>query len=121
MSTYTLTDVMYIRQLEEKLNHIRMGEHESATDYCNSARRILGDMRMARVDYWTISYITHMVKELPRSYNLMRWMLAMPGVRDSLNEDTLTSHTIKDNVQEAKRPTEVLPQPNYVAPTKQGR
>ncbi|CAI7799906.1 unnamed protein product [Closterium sp. NIES-54] len=46
-------------------------------------------------------------------------MMVMPGVHESLNKDTLTSHIIKDEaMQEAEMPTVVLPQENYVAPTK---
>ncbi|CAI7872524.1 unnamed protein product [Closterium sp. NIES-53] len=83
---------------------------------------ILADMRMAGVDYSKSSYITHVVKGLPSGYNLMRRMMAMPGVRESLDEDTLTSPIIKDEaMQEAERPTELLPQANYVALTKQDR
>ncbi|CAI7770611.1 unnamed protein product [Closterium sp. NIES-54] len=47
LSTYQVRDDLYIAQLEEKMTHIRMGEQESATDYCNRARRILAEMRMA--------------------------------------------------------------------------
>ncbi|CAI7887270.1 unnamed protein product [Closterium sp. NIES-54] len=39
--TYQVTDALYIGQLGEQLLHIRMGEEETATDYCNRARRIL--------------------------------------------------------------------------------
>ncbi|CAI7867073.1 unnamed protein product [Closterium sp. NIES-54] len=46
-STYQVTDALYIGQLEEQLSHIRMGEEETAADYCNRARRILASMRMA--------------------------------------------------------------------------
>ncbi|CAI7733988.1 unnamed protein product [Closterium sp. NIES-54] len=62
-------------QLEEKMTHIRMGEQESATDYCNRARRILAEMRMADAEYSTTSYISHIVKGLPRGYNLMKRMM----------------------------------------------
>ncbi|CAI5483563.1 unnamed protein product [Closterium sp. Yama58-4] len=63
------------------MTHIRMGEQESATDYCNRARRILAEMRMAGAEYSTASYITHLVKGLPRSYNLMKRMMMVPGTR----------------------------------------
>ncbi|CAI7788691.1 unnamed protein product [Closterium sp. NIES-53] len=97
-----------------------MGEQESATNYCNRARRILAEMRMAGVDYLTTSYITHVVKGLPSGYNLMRQMLVMPGMWESLDEDILTSHIIKDEVmQYAERPTELLPQASYATPTRQ--
>ncbi|CAI7846748.1 unnamed protein product [Closterium sp. NIES-53] len=57
------------------------------------------------------SYITHNIKGLPSGYNLMCWIMVMPGVCESLNKDTLTSHIIKDEaMQEAKRPMELLPQ-----------
>ncbi|CAI7907363.1 unnamed protein product [Closterium sp. NIES-53] len=36
-STYQVTNALYIGQLEEQLSHIRMGEEETATDYCNRA------------------------------------------------------------------------------------
>ncbi|CAI7752235.1 unnamed protein product [Closterium sp. NIES-53] len=67
------------------------------------------------------SYIPHVVKGLQSGYNLMRRMLAMTCVSESLGEDTLTSHIIKDEViQEAERPIELLPPPNYVVLTKRG-
>ncbi|CAI7803946.1 unnamed protein product [Closterium sp. NIES-53] len=48
--------------------------------------------------------------------------MAMPGVRQSLNEDTLTSHIIKDEaMQDTERPTELLPHAKHVALTKQSR
>ncbi|CAI7828195.1 unnamed protein product [Closterium sp. NIES-53] len=37
LSTYQVRDNLYIAQLEEKMTHIRMGEQESTTDYCNRA------------------------------------------------------------------------------------
>ncbi|CAI7790276.1 unnamed protein product [Closterium sp. NIES-54] len=73
-------DDLYIAQLEEKMTHIRMGEQESTTDYCNRARRILAEMRMAGAEYSTASYISHIVKGLPRGYNLMKRMM-MQGQR----------------------------------------
>ncbi|CAI7796114.1 unnamed protein product [Closterium sp. NIES-53] len=78
LSTYQVRDDLYIRQLEEKMTHIRMGEQESATDYCNCARQILAEMRMASAEYSTASYISHIVKGLLRGYNLMKRMM-MPG------------------------------------------
>ncbi|CAI7785246.1 unnamed protein product [Closterium sp. NIES-54] len=119
-STYQVKDDMYIGQLEEKMTHIRMGKQESATDYCNRTRRILAGMRMAGAEYLTASYITHVLKGLPRSYNLMKRMTMVPGTRESLDEDSLTSYILQDEVmQEAEQPTELLPQANYAAPTKQ--
>ncbi|CAI7864700.1 unnamed protein product [Closterium sp. NIES-53] len=79
LSTYQVRDDLYIGQLEEKMTHIRMGEQESATDYYNRARRILAEMRMAGAKYSTTSYITHIVKGLPRGYNLMKRMMMVPG------------------------------------------
>ncbi|CAI7909875.1 unnamed protein product [Closterium sp. NIES-54] len=72
-------DDLYIAQLEEKMTHIRMDEQESATDYCNRARQILAEMWMAGAEYSTASYISHIVKGLPRSYNLMKRMMMVPG------------------------------------------
>ncbi|CAI7803216.1 unnamed protein product [Closterium sp. NIES-53] len=97
LSTYQIRDDPYIAQLEEKMTHIRMGEQESATDYYNWARRILAEMQMAGAEYLTASYISHI----------------------SLDEDSITSYILQDEVmQEAKQPTELLPQANYAAPTK---
>ncbi|CAI5519268.1 unnamed protein product [Closterium sp. Naga37s-1] len=122
LSTYQAKDDLYIGQLEEKMTHLRMGEQESATDYCNRARRILAEMRMAGAEYSTASYITHVVKGLPRSYNLMKRMMMVPGTRESLDEDSITSYILQDEaMQEAEQPTELLPQASYAAPTKQNR
>ncbi|CAI7915097.1 unnamed protein product [Closterium sp. NIES-54] len=119
LSTYQVKDDLYIAQLEEKMTHIWMGEQESATDYCNRARRILAEMRMAGAEYSTASYISHLVKGLPRRYNLMKRMMMVHGTRESLDEDSITSYILQDEVmQEAEQPTELLPQANYAAPTK---
>ncbi|CAI5962244.1 unnamed protein product [Closterium sp. NIES-65] len=58
-STYQVTDDLFIAQLEGQLTHLRMGDEETATDYCNRARRILATIRMAGAQYSTASYITH--------------------------------------------------------------
>ncbi|CAI7816791.1 unnamed protein product [Closterium sp. NIES-53] len=60
-STYHVTDALYIGLLEEQLSHIRMSEEETATDYCNRARRILATMRMAGVQYSTVSYLVKLI------------------------------------------------------------
>ncbi|CAI7781438.1 unnamed protein product [Closterium sp. NIES-53] len=109
-------------QLEEQMTHLRMGEQESATDYCNRARRILDEMRMAGVEYSTESYITHVVKGMPRGYNLMKRMMMVPSMRESLDEDSLTGYVLQDEaLQEAEQPTELLSQASYTALTKQNR
>ncbi|CAI7745130.1 unnamed protein product [Closterium sp. NIES-53] len=96
-----------------------MGKQESATDYCNCARRILAEMRMAGAEYSTASYISHIVKGLPRGYNLMKRMMMVPGTRESLDEDSITSYILQDEaMQEAEQPTELLPHAKYAAPTK---
>ncbi|CAI7828924.1 unnamed protein product [Closterium sp. NIES-53] len=119
LSTYQVKDDLYIAQLEEKMTHIQMGEQESATDYCNRARRILAEMRMAGAEYSTASYISHIVKGLPHGYNLMKRMMMVPGTRESLDEDSITSYILQDEaMQEAEQPTELFPQVNYAAPTK---
>ncbi|CAI7796903.1 unnamed protein product [Closterium sp. NIES-54] len=101
------------------MTHIRMGEQESATDYCNRARRILAEMRMAGTEYSTVSYISHIVKGLPCGYNLMKRMMMVPGTHESLDEDSITSYILQDEAtQEAEQPTEPFPQVNYAAPTK---
>ncbi|CAI6007042.1 unnamed protein product [Closterium sp. NIES-64] len=55
-STYQVTDDLFIAQLEGQLTHLRMGDEETATDYCNQARRILATIRMAGAQYSTASY-----------------------------------------------------------------
>ncbi|CAI7794773.1 unnamed protein product [Closterium sp. NIES-54] len=71
-------DDLYIGQLEQALTNLEMGEHESATSYCNRAKQILVNLRMAGVDYSQSSYINHVVKGLPQQYNLLRRMLKLP-------------------------------------------
>ncbi|CAI7839952.1 unnamed protein product [Closterium sp. NIES-53] len=119
LSRYQVKDDLYIAQLEEKMTHIRMGEQDSATDYCNRARRILAQMRMARAEYSTASYVSHIFKGVPRGYNLMKRMMMVPGTRESLNEDSITSYILQDEaMQEAEQPSELFPQGNYAVPTK---
>ncbi|CAI7738210.1 unnamed protein product [Closterium sp. NIES-53] len=109
LSTYQARDDLYIAQLEEKMTHIRTGEQESATDYFNRARRILAEMWMAGAEYSTASYISHIVKGLPRGYNLMKRMTLVPGTRESLDKDSITSYILQDEaMQEAEQPTELL-------------
>ncbi|CAI7781023.1 unnamed protein product [Closterium sp. NIES-53] len=109
LSMYQVKDDPYIAHLEEKMTHIRMGDQESATDYCNHARRILAEIRMAGAEYSTASCITHVLKGLPHSYNLMKRMTMVPGTHESLDEDSLTSYILQDKaIQEAARPTELL-------------
>ncbi|CAI7927055.1 unnamed protein product [Closterium sp. NIES-54] len=116
-STYQVTDALYIGQLEEQLSHIRMGEEEKATDYSNWARRILATMRMAGVQYSTASYLTHIIKGLTSTYNLLKRLSLASSTRATLNEDSLTSYILHDEaMQEAKPPSEPLAQVNYVAP-----
>ncbi|CAI7873891.1 unnamed protein product [Closterium sp. NIES-53] len=96
-----------------------MGEQELVTDYYNRARRILAEMQIAGAENSTASYISHIVKDLPRGYNLMKRMMMVPGTRESLDEDSITSYILQDEaMQEAERPTELLPQVNYASPTK---
>ncbi|CAI5518979.1 unnamed protein product [Closterium sp. Naga37s-1] len=61
-STYQVTDDLFIAQLEGQLTHLRMGDEETATDYCNRARRILATIRMAGAQYSTASYVTHVMQ-----------------------------------------------------------
>ncbi|CAI7872430.1 unnamed protein product [Closterium sp. NIES-53] len=104
-STYQATDDLYIGQLEEQLTNLRMGEQEMATEYCNRARRLLANMRMAGVDYSKALYITDVVKGLPSGYNVRRQMTVMTGMHESFNEDTFASHIIRDEaMQEAESP-----------------
>ncbi|CAI7877222.1 unnamed protein product [Closterium sp. NIES-53] len=120
-STYQVTDALYIGQLEEQLSHIRMGEEETTTDYCNRAWRILATMRMAGVHYSTASYLTHVIKGLTSSYNLLKRLSLASSTRATLNEDSLTSYILQDEaMQEAERPLESLAHVHYVAPVKQG-
>ncbi|CAI7752864.1 unnamed protein product [Closterium sp. NIES-53] len=111
----------YIGQLEEQVSHIWMGEEETAADYCNWAWRILATMRMAGVHYSTASYLTHVIKGLTSSYNLLKRLSLAPSTRVTLNEDSLTSYILKDEaMHEADRPSELLAQVNYVDLVKQG-
>ncbi|CAI7876990.1 unnamed protein product [Closterium sp. NIES-54] len=110
-STYQVTDALYIGQLEEQLSHIRMGEEEKATDYSNRARRILATMRMAGVQYSTASYLTHVIKGLTSSYNLLKRLSLASSTRATLNEDSLTSYILHDEaMQEAEQPSGPLAQ-----------
>ncbi|CAI7797361.1 unnamed protein product [Closterium sp. NIES-54] len=114
MRTYMAKDDLYIGQLEQALTNLEMGEHESATSYCNRAQQILVNLRMAGVDYSQASYITHVVKGLPQQYNLLRRMLKLPQVRKELDEDTLASHIIEEECTLAAegRKDQFLPQAN---------
>ncbi|CAI5476783.1 unnamed protein product [Closterium sp. Yama58-4] len=118
-STYQVTDDLYIGQLEEQMTHLRMGDQETATDYCNRARRLLATMKMSGVQYSTASYVTHVLKGLPSSYNLLKRLSVVPSTRATLNEDSSTSYILRDEaMQEAERSSELLPQVNYAAPAK---
>ncbi|CAI5483042.1 unnamed protein product [Closterium sp. Yama58-4] len=115
-STYQVTDDLYIGQLEEQMTHLRMGDQETATDYCNRARRLLATMRMSGVQYSTASYVTHVLKGLPSSYNLLKRLSVVPSTRATLNEDSLTSYILRDEaMQEVEQSSELLPQVNYAA------
>ncbi|CAI7755824.1 unnamed protein product [Closterium sp. NIES-53] len=122
MRTYMAKDDLYIGQLEQALTNLEMGEHESATSYCNRAQPILVNMRMASVDYSQASYITHVVKGLPQQYNLLRRMLKLPQVRKELDEDTPASYIIEEECTLAAegRKDQFLPQANQVF-TKKGK
>ncbi|CAI7775158.1 unnamed protein product [Closterium sp. NIES-53] len=116
-----LTFTIISRQLEGQLTHLRMGDQETATDYCNRARRILATIRMADAQYSTASYVTHVMQGPPSNYNLLKRLSMAPSTRATLNEDTLTSYILQDEVmQEAERSQELLAQVNYVDPAKQG-
>ncbi|CAI7797832.1 unnamed protein product [Closterium sp. NIES-53] len=120
-STYQVTDDLFIAQLEGQLTHLRMGDEETATDYCNRTRRILATIRMAGVQYSTASYVTHVMQGLSSNYNLLKQLSMAPGTRTTLNEDNLTSYILQgEAMQEAERSKELLAQANFTAPTKQG-
>ncbi|CAI5484709.1 unnamed protein product [Closterium sp. Yama58-4] len=120
-STYQVTDDLFIAQLEGQLTNLRMGNEETATDYCNRARRILATIRMAGAQYSTASYVTHVMQGLRSSYNLLKRLSMAPSTRATLNEDNLTSYILQDEaMQEAERSQELLAQANFVAPAKQG-
>ncbi|CAI7801108.1 unnamed protein product [Closterium sp. NIES-54] len=120
-STYQVTDDLFIAQLEGQLTHLRMGDEETATDYCNRTRRILATIRMAGVQYSTASYVTHVMQGLSSNYNLLKRPSMVPGTRTTLNEDNLTSYILQDEaMQEAERSQELLAQAKFAAPTKQG-
>ncbi|CAI7866724.1 unnamed protein product, partial [Closterium sp. NIES-54] len=120
-STYQVTDDLFIAQLEGQLTHLRMGDEETATNYCNRARQILATIRMAGAQYSTASYVTHIMQGLLSSYNLLKRLSMAPSTRTTLNEDNLTSYILQDEaMQEAERSQELLAQANFIAPAKQG-
>ncbi|CAI7769072.1 unnamed protein product [Closterium sp. NIES-53] len=120
-STYQVTNDLYISQLEEQMTHLQMGNQETATDFCNRARRLLARMRMSGVQYSMALYVTHVLKGLRSSYNLMKRLPVVPSTRATFNDDSLTSYILRDEAtQEAKRSMELLPQVNYAATAKQG-
>ncbi|CAI7793160.1 unnamed protein product [Closterium sp. NIES-53] len=84
-----------------------------------AARLLTFMMRMAGAEYSTASYTTHVVKGMPRNYNLMKRMMMVSGTRESLDEDSITSYILQDEaMQDAEQPTKLLPQASYTAPTK---
>ncbi|CAI7868390.1 unnamed protein product [Closterium sp. NIES-53] len=89
-STYEVTDELFIGQLKGQLTHLRMGDQETATNYCNKAQRILATIRMAGAQYSSASYVTHVMQGLRSNYNLLKRLPMAPSTRASLNEDTLT-------------------------------
>ncbi|CAI7792938.1 unnamed protein product [Closterium sp. NIES-53] len=101
--------------LEQRLTNLEMGEHESATAYCNHAQSILADLHMAGVDCSMSSYVTHVIKVLPASYNLLRRMVKLPGVWEELDEDMLSSYIIEEEftLESERRKEQLLPQFNY--------
>ncbi|CAI7840285.1 unnamed protein product [Closterium sp. NIES-53] len=121
IKTYKATDDLYIGQLEQRLTYMEMGEHESAIAYSNRAQQILTDLRMAGVDYSMSSYVTHAIKGLPTSYNLLRHMVKLLGVREELDENTLSSYIIEEEftLESERRKEQLLPQVNYVASKQQ--
>ncbi|CAI7774882.1 unnamed protein product [Closterium sp. NIES-54] len=120
-STYQVTDDLFIAQLEGQLTHLRMGDEETATDYCNRARRILATIRMAGAQYSTALSVTHVMQGLSRSYNLLKRLSMAPSTRTTLNEDNLASYILQDEaMQEAERSQELLAQAKFIAPAKQG-
>ncbi|CAI7918529.1 unnamed protein product [Closterium sp. NIES-54] len=73
-------------------------------------------MRMAGMHYSTASYLTHVIKGLTSSYNLLKRLTSASSTRVTPNKDSLTLYLL----QEAERPSKLLAQVNYVAPVKQG-
>ncbi|CAI7777065.1 unnamed protein product [Closterium sp. NIES-53] len=58
---------------------------------------------------------------IPSSYNQLKRLSMAPSTRATLNEDTMTSYIVQDEVmREAERSNELLAQVNYDAPAKQG-
>ncbi|CAI7887395.1 unnamed protein product [Closterium sp. NIES-54] len=77
-------------------------------------------MIMAGVHYSTASYLTHVIKGLTSSYNLLKRLSLAPSTRATLNEVSLTLYILQDEaMQDAEQPSELLAQANYVAPVKQ--
>ncbi|CAI5982866.1 unnamed protein product [Closterium sp. NIES-65] len=120
-SNYLVTDDLFIALLEGQLTRLRMGDQETATDYCNRAQRTLATIRMAGAQYSTASYVMHVMQGLSSSYNLLKRLSMAPSIRATLNEDTLTSYILQDEaMQEAEQSQELLVQANYVALSNQG-
>ncbi|CAI5959376.1 unnamed protein product [Closterium sp. NIES-64] len=121
-SSYQGTDDLFVAQLEGQQMHMRMGDEETATDYCNRARRILATIGMASAQDSTASYVAYVMQGLSRSYNLLKRLSMAPSMRSTLNEDNLTSSYILQDeaMQEAERSRELLAQANFLAPAKQG-
>ncbi|CAI7791716.1 unnamed protein product [Closterium sp. NIES-53] len=117
MKTHKAMNDLYIGQLEQRLTNLEMGEHESTIAYCNRAQQILAALRMAGVDYSMSSYVTHVIKGLPVSYNLLRRMVKLSGVWEKLDEDTLLRYIIEEEftLESERRKAQLLPQVNYVA------
>ncbi|CAI7836271.1 unnamed protein product, partial [Closterium sp. NIES-54] len=67
------------------------------------------------------SYVTHAIKGLPTSYNLLRHMVKLLGVREELDENTLSSYIIEEEftLESERRKEQLLPQVNYVASKQQ--
>ncbi|CAI6009526.1 unnamed protein product [Closterium sp. NIES-65] len=98
-STYQVTDDLFIAQIEGQLTHLSMGDEETATGYCNRARRILATIRMAGAQYSTASYVTHDMQGLSSSYNLLKRLSMAPSTTATLNEDNLTSDSDDDDAK----------------------
>ncbi|CAI7887965.1 unnamed protein product [Closterium sp. NIES-54] len=117
MKTHKAMYGLYIGQQEQRLTNLEMGEHGSAIAYCNRAQQILAALHMAGVDYSMSLYVTHVIKGLPVSHNLLRRMVKLSSVREELDEDTLLSYIIEEEftLESERRKEQLLPQVNYVA------
>ncbi|CAI7757290.1 unnamed protein product [Closterium sp. NIES-54] len=96
-------------------------EHSS----CPASPRLVRNLEVAGLKGFADSTVPIPPEEdvelhgLPRSYKLMKRMTMVPGICESLDEDSLTSYILQDEaMQEEEQPAELILQASCAAPTK---